>query len=53
MMRVAATDRDGKIKLKPDGKNWYGKIITFETTEARERWQRMIQTALAEAGVGG
>ena len=48
---AADVDRDGRIKLKPDGKKSYGKVITFETTEARERWQRMIQAALAEAGV--
>ena len=48
---AADVDRDGRIKLKPDGKKSYGEIITFETTEARERWQRMIQAALAEAGV--
>jgi hypothetical protein len=47
---AAGVDRDGRIKLKPDGKKSYGKV-TFETTEARERWQRMIQAALAEAGV--
>ena len=50
---AADVDGDGKIKLKPDGKKSYWKIITFETTEARERWQRMIQTALVDAGVGG
>jgi hypothetical protein len=48
---AADVDRDGRIKLKPDGKKSYGKVITFETNEARERWQRMIQVALAEAGV--
>jgi hypothetical protein len=48
---AADVDGDGRIKLKPDGKKSYWKVITFETTEARERWQRMIQAALAEAGV--
>jgi hypothetical protein len=49
---AADVDGDGRIKLKPDGKKSYGKIITFETIEARERWQRMIQAALTDAGVG-
>jgi hypothetical protein len=49
---AADVDGDGRIKLKPDGKKSYGKVITFETTEARERWQRMIQAALTDAGVG-
>jgi hypothetical protein len=50
---AADVDGDGRIKLKPDGKKSYWKVITFETTEARERWQRMVQTALTDAGVGG
>ena len=48
---AADVDRDGRIKLKPDGKKSYWKVISFETTEARERWQRMILAALADAGV--
>jgi hypothetical protein len=48
---AADLDRDGRIKLKPDGKKSYGKIITFETGEAKARWDRMVLGALAEAGV--
>jgi len=50
---AADVDRDGQIRKKPDGKASYHRVISFETAEARERWQRMIQTALADAGVGG
>ena len=49
---AADLDRDGRIKLKPDGKKLYGKVITFETGEAKARWDRMVLGALAEAGVG-
>jgi len=48
---AADVDRDGHIKLKPDGKKSYGKVVTFETTTAKARWSRMVLGALAEAGV--
>jgi hypothetical protein len=48
---AADLDRDGRIKLKPDGKKSYHRIITFETGEAKARWNRMVLGALAEAGV--
>jgi hypothetical protein len=50
---AADVDRDGQIRKKPDGKPSYHRIISFETNEAHERWRRMIQAALTEAGVGG
>ena len=48
---AADLDRDGHIKLKPDGKKSYGKVITFESSEAKARWDRMVLGALADAGI--
>jgi hypothetical protein len=50
---AADVDREGRAKLKPDGKRSYTKIITFETASARERWQQSILAALAAAGISG
>jgi hypothetical protein len=47
---AAQLDAEGRIKLK-DSKRQYVAVLAFETTEARERWQRMILAALADAGV--
>jgi hypothetical protein len=44
-------DADGRIRLKPDGKKSYWKVITFETAGARERWQRAVLAALADGGI--
>jgi hypothetical protein len=49
---AAQLDADGCIKLR-DGKRQYTAVLSFETTEARERWQRLVLTALADAGIGG
>jgi hypothetical protein len=49
---AAEIDRDGRVKLKPDGKRSYRKLITFASNEARERWRRMVLFALAEGGIG-
>lgn len=49
---IPQLDREGRIKLR-DGKRWYEKALTFETTEGRERWRRMVLAALADAGIGG
>ena len=49
---AAEIDRDGRVKLKADGKKSYRKLITFANNEARERWQRIVLSALAEGGIG-
>ena len=49
---AADVDRDGQIRKKPDSKPSYHRIISFETTEAQARWQRMVRGAFTEAGVG-
>jgi hypothetical protein len=43
-------DAEGRIKLR-DGKKQYWPVLTFETPEARERWQRLVLGALAAAGI--
>jgi hypothetical protein len=48
---AADVDRDGQIRKKPDGKKSYHRIITFESSEAKARWDRMVLGALADAGV--
>jgi hypothetical protein len=45
-------DAEGRIKLR-DGKKQYLPVLSFETSEARERWQRMVLGALAAAGITG
>jgi hypothetical protein len=49
---AAQLDAEGRIKQR-DGKRDYKSILTFETTEARERWQRLVLGALAAAGITG
>jgi hypothetical protein len=49
---AAQLDAEGRIKQR-DGKRDYKPILTFETAEARERWQRMVLGALAAAGITG
>jgi hypothetical protein len=49
---AAQLDAEGRIKQR-DGKRDYKSIVSFETTEGRERWQRLVLAALADAGVGG
>lgn len=46
-------DRDGRVKLKPDGRRDYSVAMSFETKQARERWQRLVLGALATGGIGG
>jgi hypothetical protein len=48
---AASIDGEGRVRVR-DGKRQYVSIITFETNEARQRWQRMVLGALAAAGVG-
>jgi hypothetical protein len=46
-------DSQGMQLRDPDtGKRRYGKIVSFATREARERWSATITTALADAGIG-
>ena len=47
---AAQLDSEGRIKQR-DGKRDYKSILTFETTDARERWQRMVLAALADGGI--
>jgi hypothetical protein len=49
---AAEIDSEGRIKQR-DGKRQYLAVISFDTAEARERWQRSILAALAAAGVSG
>ena len=49
---AAQLDAEGRIKQR-DGKRDYKSILTFETTEARERWQRLVLGALAAGGITG
>ena len=43
---AAQLDAEGRIKLKA-GKRQYAPVLSFETAEARDRWQRMVLAALA------
>jgi hypothetical protein len=47
---AAQLDAEGRIKQR-DGKRDYKSILSFETSEARERWQRMVLRALAAGGI--
>jgi hypothetical protein len=49
---AAQLDAEGRIKQR-DGKRQYTAVLSFETTEARERWQRLVLAALAAAGITG
>ena len=46
---AAQLDADGRVKQR-DGKRDYKPILSFETSEARDRWQRLVLGALAAAG---
>jgi hypothetical protein len=48
---AAGIDSDGRIRQR-DGKKQYWSLMTFECTEARERWQRVVLAALSTAGIG-
>ena len=48
----AQLDAEGRIKIR-DGKRQYTPILTFESAEAKARWQRMVRGALADAGIEG
>src|SRR5690348_5525562 len=47
---AAQLDTDGRVKLR-DGKRQYTPVFSFESAEARERWQRLVLGALAAAGI--
>jgi hypothetical protein len=49
---VPEIDAEGRIRMR-DGKKQYHPAITFETAEAKERWERAILSALSAAGIGG
>jgi hypothetical protein len=49
---AAQLDAEGRIKQR-DGKRDYKSILSFETAEGRERWQRMVLGALAAGGITG
>jgi hypothetical protein len=49
---AAQLDTEGRIKQR-DGKRDYKNILTFETTEARERWRHLVLGALAAGGITG
>jgi hypothetical protein len=46
-------DQNGNQIRDADGKRRYSKIISFENTTARDRWNRTVLAALADAGIGG
>jgi hypothetical protein len=46
----AQLDAEGRIKVR-DGKRQYASILTFESTEAKARWSRMVLGALIDAGI--
>jgi hypothetical protein len=50
---MAQLDGEGRIKLRQDGRRDYRAVLTFETSEGRQRWRSMIATALAAGGIGG
>jgi hypothetical protein len=49
---AAQLGAEGRIKQR-DGKRDYKPILTFETAEGRERWQRLVTGALATGGITG
>lgn len=49
---AAQLDSEGRIKQR-DGKRQYTPVLSFETAEARERWQRLVLGALALGGITG
>jgi hypothetical protein len=48
---AAELDSEGRVRLR-ENKKVYSAVITFETNDARNRWQHLILAALAAAGVG-
>ena len=48
---LAQIDREGRIKLLPNGKRDYRAALSFETNEAKARWSRMVLGALIDAGI--
>jgi len=44
---------DGVQLRDGEGRRRYAKVISFETSEARERWNRAVLDALRVAGIGG
>jgi hypothetical protein len=43
---------EGRVRLRPDGKRAYSAVITYETRDARKRWQNSVVSALIAAGIG-
>jgi hypothetical protein len=46
-------DASGNQLRDAEGKRRYSKIISFENAAARDRWNRAVLAALADAGIGG
>ena len=46
-------DRDGRVRVREDGKRVYTALLTFEDGEARHRWDRTVLSALGDAGITG
>ena len=50
---IPQLDRDGRVRIGPDGKRAYQAAISFETTEARERRRCLVLGALSSGGING
>jgi hypothetical protein len=50
---AAELDAEGRVKTRQDGKRAYNAVISFETKDARRRWQESVLAALAAGGIGG
>jgi len=48
---AAEIDADGRIKTDANGKKQYWPVLTFETADARERWQRSVLAAIRQGGI--
>jgi hypothetical protein len=44
-------DAEGRVKTRGDGKRAYAAVLTFEDWNAKERWERAVRAALADAGI--
>jgi hypothetical protein len=45
-------DAEGHQKLRPDGRRAWKAMMEFLSVDARERFQRLVLTALYNAGIG-
>lgn len=48
---IPKLDREGRVRLKADGKRDYVSVISFTTNIARARWNELVLAALRDGGI--